>query len=143
MKLKVRFLRKPYNYLKENRILLLIFIIVTFMLIILHMYFVSWDFMAYSLNSKFMFNNGYYFEWLRPPVIPVVLGLFGLLFGKFSEVLYIIFVSSIYFASAIMFARRYKIDERIFYVLTLTPFTLVYGLMAGGELFRLQCFYYF
>jgi hypothetical protein len=50
---------------------------------------VGWDFAAYSLNARYWFQGGTYFQALRPPLAPLLIGLFGLVSRAWAEFLFI------------------------------------------------------
>ncbi len=39
----------------------------------------SWDFVSYLLNYEYLFQEGNYFEILRPPMMPFLLGVLSFL----------------------------------------------------------------
>jgi len=128
------------NYIFCNKFFVfLVYIIVLLLFIYQHTTGLSWDFMAYTLNAKYMFSQGIYFEWLRPPLVSFLIGIFSF-FGNFifGQYLYIVFVVSLHFFSCFMISRKYNINMNIFYILSLTPFFFINGLRVGSELLSLS-----
>ncbi len=133
------------NFFLNNKLITLLFIFSTLFFIYQHYSIFSWDFASYSLNAKYLFGSGNYFEWLRAPLLPVLIGIFT--FGVFpyfvGEVLAIIFISSIFLISIIRFTEIFKLDKTLFYILILNPFLLLSGLIDGTELLSLSFLLFF
>jgi len=106
----------------------------------------SWDFMSYTLNAKYLFSKSWYFEWYRAPLAPFLIGIFNFLTWKAAEYTFIILVTSIHFFSCKKFAEKYKMNQLFFYSLSLSPAVFLGGLYAGTELLSLSllilCFIY-
>ncbi len=135
-----------YDMVKENRLIAVLFVFSTLFFLFQHTTGISWDFASYVLNAKYLFGDGFYFELLRPPVTPFLLGIFSVFGWAASEYVYIIFVSSLYLFSCVRVSEALGIDRRIFYALSLNPFVLFYGLSVGTELLSLallQLFAYY
>jgi hypothetical protein len=98
---------------------------------------VGWDFAAYSLNARYWFDGGTYFQALRPPLAPLLIGLFGLLSKAGAEYLFIAAAALLFAFSSFKLAGRLGLPPDLFYVLSLTPFLLVEGFKNGTELFCL------
>lgn len=98
---------------------------------------VSWDFSVYVLNARYLAYDGFYFEWERPPLMPVLVAVFGLMGQGAAENLYIVFSSGLFALACVRFARSAGVDTDLFYALMLSPFLLNYGLFAGTELMTL------
>ncbi len=98
----------------------------------------SWDFMAYVLNSEFLFYNGYYFELYRAPLTPIIIGIFHLLGRFFAEYLYILFASLLFLFSSIKLAKKLNINPSLYYCIALTPFLITRGLLEGTELLSIS-----
>jgi len=122
---------------KEFVVLFALFLIALLFFIWQHSNYVGWDFRAYVLNAKYWFADGNYFEWSRPPLVPLLLGLFSFLGWKASEYIFIIFVCSLHFFSSIKFAEKFKVNKLIFYALSLSPFVLIMGISEATELLSL------
>jgi len=129
------------KFVKENKFLFAIFLISTCFFIFQHHKQLTWDFSSYVLNARYLFYGGNYFEILRPPLVPFILGIF-LFLGKFSEYIFIFISSLLFFISCVIFSdevfkwnRLKKENVRfIFYFFSLSSYVLFYGLMAGTEL---------
>ena len=103
---------KIKEMIKNNFLIVILFIISTSFFIFQHYNMLSWDFSSYVLNAKYLFYNGTYFEVYRAPMASFLLGFF-LLFNNLSEYLYIIFVSSLFFyanikLSTILFEKYFS-----------------------------------
>ncbi len=139
---------KILNFLKENKLLCFIFGITTLLFFYQHLKNISWDFSAYVLNAKYLFFNGTYYETLRPPLAPVILGLF-LIFGAIGEYFYIFLVSLLFLYANVSladccfdkFVKKDKIEKKwirlLFYFFSLGAFTLQYSISSGTELLGL------
>jgi len=141
-----RKLRELVKFTRENKFSSILFILATLFFIYQHYTYLSWDFSAYTLNAKYLFSNGTYFETQRPPLASFIMGIFIFL-GKFTEYLFIIIVSFLFFYSSIKSAdillKNKKKDEDkeftrfIFYFFSLSIFILLLGLKEGTELLTL------
>ena len=98
----------------------------------------SWDFSVYVLNAKYLFNNGYYFEWLRPPLTPFIIGIFGLMNWQLSPYFYVLFVAFLYFFSVKKFLSTFFEYKKVWFSLFFNPFILWYGMFYGTELLSLS-----
>ena len=97
---------------------------------------ISWDFAVYVMNGKFFFGAPEYFELGRAPLTSLLLGIFSFL-GIYGEYVYIIGVSLLFLYASIRLADALNLDASLFYTLSITPFTLMYGTFAGTELLSL------
>src|SRR3989338_4415876 len=86
---------KLKNFFVENKLVSIMFFLSTLFYIYQHYSYLSWDFSAYVLNSRYLFSDGNYFESQRPPLAALIIGTFIFL-GKGAEYLYIIMVSSLF-----------------------------------------------
>lgn len=143
-------IQRVFEKIKNNFLIVLLFLISTSFFIIQHLKFFSWDFVAYVLNAKYLFYNGIYFELYRTPIPSLLLAIF-LIFNKFGEYIYIIFISSLFLYSNIklsdvLFQNKYKEKKDlqkarlIFYFFSLSMFVIYYALSAGTELLSLALF---
>jgi hypothetical protein len=146
----IKKLKEDFEHsIKENWLLYITFFLATLFFLVQHKFYLGWDFAAYSMNAKYLFHGGDYFEVYRAPLISILLGFF-MVFGPIAHYMYILFVSILFFISTIKLAdslyesyfknkRIDKITIRFFlYILLLTPFTLRFGLMEGTELLGLS-----
>jgi len=134
---------------KNNKILLVSFLVSTIFFLFQHLNYLGWDFAAYVINARYLFANGDYYEVYRAPMISLILGIFIFL-GKASEYIYILIVSSLFFYSTILFSdslyknyfNKFRISKEylrvIFYLSSLTPFLLKFALVEGTELLALS-----
>ena len=88
-------MNKFKSFLKENKILIIFYILVTIFFIYQHYKILNWDFTTYILNAKYLFSNGNYFEWIRNPLTAALIGIFSIFTWKLAPYFYIIFVSEI------------------------------------------------
>lgn len=98
-----------------------------------HYLFLSWDFSAYKLNGDYLLGKGSYFEWYRPPVVPIFLGLLGF-FGKFGEYLFIALTGIIFFYSIYRLSRPLEIPAICLLSAFLIPTFFINAATAGSEL---------
>ena len=144
---------KIKNFLINNKAVTFLFVLSLAFFFYQHYSNLSWDFASYVLNARYFFYGGSYFELLRPPLAPLLLGFF-LILGKVGEYVYILFVTCLFFYSSI------KLADLIFnrwadkyvgknFVRLLFPFfglgysTLFYAVSAGTELLSLALFQLF
>ncbi len=127
-------LNKIFETVTENKLICILFLASTLFFIWQHSTGVSWDFISYKLNAQYIFSDGSYFEWYRPPLMPFLLGIFSLFGWKTAEYLFIISVSILYLFACLKFADNFKIDKDIFYAISLTPFLIVHSFSVGTEL---------
>jgi len=128
---------------KENLLIVFVFVSSTSFFIYQHSTGISWDFSVYVLNAKYIFSDGKYFEWLRPPLIPVFLGLFSLFGWKASEYLFIIFTSGLFLFSSIKLSKKLNLPKHLYYAFSMNFFTLVYSFSSGSELLSLSFLQFF
>ena len=122
------------NFIKKNKLVFLLYIIVTLFFIYQHYQSISWDFSVYVLNAKYWLDDGNYFEPYRPPLMPAVLILLSIFTWKIAEYVYIILISTLFFTSSIKLAKTLKINQLFFYSTTITIYSLHFGLINGTEL---------
>jgi len=131
------------NFLEKKWFLYLIYVMATFFFIFQHFKGVSWDFMVYSMNGQYLFGDKFFFEWARPPLSPLLIGVFGFLGHKISEFFYVILVAFLHFLSSVLLANKFKINKNYFYILSLSFFVLINGLNVGTELLSLSLLQFF
>jgi hypothetical protein len=131
-------------FTRENIGIFLLFIISTCWFVYQHSVFISWDFSAYVLNAKYLFDEGYYFELLRAPLAPFLIGMIAFLTGwKVAEYVYILIVSLLFLFSSCKLAESLKFNKFYFYAISLNFFILLHGLLNGTELLSLSFFQLF
>lgn len=110
-----------------------------------------WDFCAYSLNARYWFWGGLYFETYRPPVVPAILTCFQG-FGDFAPYLYAVFVCAVFIGANVRlsdeavqptFQTEKQPTRIIFLFLSLSAFVLLYSFRAGAELLSLAFLEFF
>lgn len=125
------------KFIKKNKIILILFITSTVFFIFQHANSISWDFCSYVLNAKYLFSQGTYFELLRPPLAPLIIGLFGVFGWRAAEFIFIIFTSILFCYSSNKFAKTVNLSPTAFYALSLNTYLLLNGLINGTELLAL------
>jgi hypothetical protein len=139
--IKMEFLKSCKKIKLEYLVLFLAFFSCTVFFFLQHSYNNGWDFMVYSLNAKYLFHHGSFFEWTRPPLTSLLIGIFSVFsFGNFiiAEYLYILFVSFLFLFSCWKFSKRYELNLCFIYLLFLTPFFLLNSVFEGTELLSLS-----
>ncbi|HRZ85174.1 MAG TPA: hypothetical protein P5277_00155 [Candidatus Paceibacterota bacterium] len=143
-----------FEFVKENYLSCIVFVISTIAFLLQHYFILSWDFSAYVINARYLFYNGTYFETIRPPLVPALLGIF-LVFGIIGEYFFILFVSVLFFISSFKLSSflfenldELKVMKKehfnlLFYLLSTSAFTLLFGLANGSELLGLILFEFF
>jgi len=127
------------DFYKNNKLIIILFLFSTlFFIYQRNSGGVHWDFALYVSNAKYLFSNGFYFEWWVPPFTPFLLGSFSI-FGWFlAEYVYIIFVSSLFLFSCLKFSEVFKINKTFFYATFINSYVLYHGLRNGTELLSLS-----
>ena len=131
------------KFLEKKWFLILCFVLATLFFLFQHFKGISWDFMVYSMNAQYFFGNQFFFEWLRPPLAPLLIGIFGFLGDKAAEFFYIILISFLHLLSSKLFSKKFGIHENYFYILSLSFFVLINGLNVGSELLVLSMIQFF
>lgn len=126
------------NYICRNYLSLAVLLVSTAYFMIQHSIGPQWDFLVYISNAKYLFDSGTYFEWYRSPLISVFMYLLSFLGWKCSEYLYFVFASALYFVSADLFSRKWKLDMNLFYPLSMSFFFLFYGASNGTEILSIS-----
>ena len=125
------------RFVKENRVVTLLFIASTAYFILQHLSHLSWDFSVYMMNAEYWRGIGGYFEVQRPPLMPVILLALGILGRQTAELLFIILTSGLFFYSTVVLADACATSRKIFYALSLNAFFLVFATVNGSELLSL------
>lgn len=125
------------DYRRFDKVIIFLYIFSTLFFVYQHSTGISWDFSCYVLNAKYMFANGFYFEWYRAPLMPFLIGIFSVFGWLTAEYLYIIFISTLFLYSCLKISKNLKCNKRLFYAISLSPFALINGLMIGTELLSL------
>ena len=110
------------------------FFVVTLFFLIQHYFYLGWDFAVFVLNGEYWFSNGIFFEATRAPLVPFILGVLGIVFGRFAEYIYIVLVSLLFLYSSVKLAEALKFNKEWFYILSLNAAVLCLGLFEGSEL---------
>ena len=130
-------IKKFIDYIKKNKLALILFLVSTSFFIYQRISFFSWDFNSYVLNAKYWFAEGKYFEPLRPPLMPFIIGLFSFLGWRASEFFFIVLTSFLFMYSSIRLAKSIKFEPVSFYAISLSSYLLLNGLINGTELLSL------
>lgn len=123
--------------LDENKFVLSILVISTVIFLCMHHVRVSWDFMVYTLNAKYLVGLADYYELSRPPLIPITILSFSIFGWVAAEYLFIIAVSVLFFFSSIKLAKSLGVNKELFYFFSFSPYLFFYGLFTGAELLGL------
>ena len=136
--MKIGWTQKVVYKMLENKFVILLYLFATSFFVYQHSTGLSWDFSSYVLNAKYLFGNGFYFEWYRAPFTPFLLGVLSVFGWRCVEYAYIVLVSTLFMFSCIKLAEKLNISKDLFYSLLLTPFLLNHGLKEGTELLSLS-----
>jgi|GEM_PF-3205024 len=90
----------------------------------------NWDFLAYQLNSEWFCKNGKYFEWFRPPLVPLLLCIF-------PNYVYLFITSFLFILSLHLFAKKFKLKQEFFLLTTFSPLILIFSNQTGCDLIAL------
>jgi len=128
------------KFIRENRLIFLLYIFSTVFFIYQHSLGISWDFASYTLNAEYLFAGGNYFEWYRAPLAGFLIGLFTFFILPFrlAEYIYILFVSTLFLYSCLKFCRTFNLKPKLLYSLLLNPYLILVGLSVGTELLSLS-----
>jgi len=147
-------MKKILEFLKKNYLISILFFLSTIFFLFQHFSYLGWDFSAYVINAKYLFVDNHYFEVYRAPMVSFIIGIFSFL-GKFSEYVFILIVSSLFFVSSIKLSDvlhknyfyKFKIDKKLFrflfYFFNLNIFVFTFGIIEGTELLALSFFQLF
>ncbi|MBR9679746.1 MAG: hypothetical protein GOU99_01695, partial [Candidatus Altiarchaeota archaeon] len=124
-------------WIKQNKFISGLFLFFTGFLVCQRLSGLSWDWVVYVLNSQYWFGSGVYFEPFRPPLLPLLMGLFSPLGWKLAELGTVVFISGLFLYSVIQLAKTFKLDKKILYALMLNPFLVLYATREGTELLSL------
>ena len=131
---------KIKEFVRDNKIIIIFFILSTAFFLYQRYISFSWDFTVYVSNAKYWFANGQYFEPLRPPLMPFILSILSIFGWIVSQYIYLILISALFVYSSIRLADSLKLNRTIFYLLSLNPYVLKLGLVNGTELLSLAFF---
>jgi hypothetical protein len=92
------------------------------------------------LNARYWFADGSYFEMLRPPLAPAMIGIFSVFSWRASEYMLIIASSLIYLHAMRRLAMATRLDAKLFYMMSLTPYFVLTATVDGTELLGLALF---
>lgn len=71
---------------------------------------------------------------MRPPLVPVIIGILSFFGWRVAEIIFIVLVSFLFFYSIRKLANALNFNETLLYSISLTSYTLLYGLINGTEL---------
>jgi hypothetical protein len=131
-------MNKVIKFLRENKILIFAYFFSALFFIYQHYKILNWDFITYILNAKYLFSQGNYFEWIREPLTPFLIGIFSVFTWKLAPYFYIILTSSLHLYASIKLSNRFNINKNVYYLISLCPFLLLDGLINGTELLFLS-----
>lgn len=124
------------KFIRKNSLILVSFFIALSLFLYQHATGLSWDFSVYVLNARYLLGQGNYFEWLRPPLTSYLIALFGA--GLLAEYAFITLVAFFHLISSYKLAKKVKINPSLFYLLSLTPYMILFSFSAGSELLSLS-----
>ncbi len=130
-------LLKSKNFIKENRLIIIIFLIELSYFFIQHYKFFSWDLNVYRLNGRYFIGESTYFEWLRPPLLPLLFTIFSFL-GNLDYYIIIFLILLLFYYSVYLFCKKFNFNYKIMILLYLTPMFIGYGFFAGTEILSLS-----
>lgn len=129
-----------YQKLRDNysKTVLTVFLLSTGLMMYQHSLGWSWDFNTYSMIGSYIFHDGFYMEWLRPPLASTVMGLLQFIFSrKLVEYVFIGLTSAFFLYSSRKLSERFELDLEKFYVFILTPAAIFFSAMNGTEMLSL------
>lgn len=98
----------------------------------------AWDFIVYSLNGQYLFHEGVYMEWKRPPLLPVILGVLQYVMSmRLAEYIFIVACSAGFLHASFRLGEKYSVEPLYIYVLTMSPMAIFYSTFQGTELLSL------
>lgn len=116
----------------------MVYFIATSLMVFQHFSGWSWDFLVYSMNGEYIFSNGMFMEWLRPPIASFILGLPQTVVSRATaEILFIVTVSTLMLYSSYRVSEEYDLRFEYFYLLLMMPATIYYGTINGTEMLSL------
>lgn len=130
-------LLEKYSHVRENYsdLVIVFFLASTGLMIYQHTTGWSWDFSTYSIIGSYIFHDGIYMEWLRPPLASTVMGLLQYIVPrKIVEYIFIVLSSSAFLLASREMANSFEIDFKSFYIFLLTPGAIFFATMAGTEM---------
>ncbi|MFB6115634.1 MAG: hypothetical protein ABEK04_05130, partial [Candidatus Nanohalobium sp.] len=123
------------RFLSENKALTVYWALITGLLLYQHSMGWNWDFLVYLMNGEYIFHSGNFMEWLRPPVVPFIMGLLQFVFSRtVSGYVFIALTSAAFLYAVHRFTKAYKLDKLVFYVLMLTPAAISFSTREGTEM---------
>jgi len=125
---------EPKASVLYDKKMLILFILATAYFIFQHHASLSWDFSSYVENARYWFSGGTYFEPLRPPLMPFILGILSVFGLSIAEYMYIILISALFMHSSAKLAEALRFDRIAFYAVSLNAYILMSGLYNGTEL---------
>lgn len=128
---------KLKTFIKENKIIIILFLLATIFFIYQRHISLAWDFNSYVLNGQYWFGDGKYFELLRPPLMSLIISLFSFVGWRAAEFIFIISTSLLFMYSSVRLAKVIKFNPTAFYALSLNVYLLSNGLINGTELLAL------
>lgn len=95
----------------------------------------NWDFAVYSMNGEYLLHGGQYIEWYRPPVAPLLMGIFQFFVPQWlSEYLFIVFTNLLFVYGVHRLSTTVDISRRSLYLMAMTPAVILNATLTGTEL---------
>jgi len=127
------------DFLCRNKLLAVMFFVSSVYFMIQHFFYLSWDFSVYAENSKYLFSGGNYFELMRPPLMPLLIGIASLFkFYDPGEYIFIVLANLLYLFMCYRLSQKLNVNKALFYALCLNPYVLSWGLFNGTEMLALS-----
>ena len=127
------------SFLGDRRLLVGYFVFCSFLMLWQHSMGWAWDFSVYSLNAEYLFHDGVYMEWKRPPLLSSILGVLQYVFSvRGAEYVFIVLNSVLFFFASLRFSEGFDLDALYFYVFVMSPFVVFYSVLQGTELLFLS-----
>ena len=127
------------DFIKKNKIFIILFLISTTYFVHENVTTTSWDLNVFVLNAQSIFTEGTYLEVGRPPLPSIILGILGMLFGWIaSEIIFVIITSALFAYAIHKLSQTLKFNPTVFYALTLNIYVFTHGLTVGTEILSLS-----
>lgn len=95
----------------------------------------NWDFAVYSMNGEYLVHGGDYIEWYRPPIAPLLMGLFMVFVPQWlAEYLFVLFTNLFFVYAVHRLSQTVAIDRVYLYLVAMTPAIIVNATLTGTEL---------
>jgi len=93
----------------------------------------NWDYVVYLANAQHLFGQTDFFEWMRPPLFPLVISVFNL-FGVAGRLLFVVLETTGLFWLSFKVSKKLDLDPGIFTLFLCQPAFLIFSVTEGTEL---------